>query len=128
MFFQNIQNSFLIKLFLNNFLAISANLEQVSFFLPIFLHPKLGGGVNKSETHFRPIFSPFQLIWDNFDFFHFDQLFFPGGGQKIRNPFPTNFLAISTNLGQPFFFFLYQIHFTTIPGLGGRVGGEIIRK
>ena len=25
----------------------------------------------KSETHFRPFFSPFQLIWDNFDFFIF---------------------------------------------------------
>ena len=45
------------------------------------------------------MFSPFQLIWDNFDFFSFWPNFF-GGGQKIRKLFPTNFLAILANLEQ----------------------------
>ena len=38
-----------------------------------FVRPQIfwGAGAKKSKTYFRPIFSPFQAILYNFDFFHF---------------------------------------------------------
>ena len=85
---------------------VLANLEQVWFlfcqqwwwhfsqfgttliFLFFFFHPKSweGGRVKKSENYFQPISSPFQPIWDNFDIFHFDQIFFGGVGGGSKNP------------------------------------------
>ena len=119
-------------LFLTNFLAISANLEQVWILRQHFLRPKLEGGLfKKSETNFWPIFSEFQQIWNNFDFIpkfkknNFWSIFSPchfghfgvslstffvpnwgeeGMGKNIRKLFLINFLAISANLGQLWFF------------------------
>ena len=67
--------------------SISANWEQSWVFLYKFFLPWFGGGagVNKSKNNFRPIFSPFQPIWSNFDFVHFWQNFFPGGGEGGLN-------------------------------------------
>ena len=50
-------------------------------------------GAKKSKNHFWPIFSPFQAILKNFDFFHFWQNIFVrppiilGGQKKSRNHF-----------------------------------------
>ena len=62
------------------FLAISANLEQILFlnFWQIF-YPGWGG-LKKSKKYFRPIFSPFRPIWNNFVFFFILTQFFSGGG------------------------------------------------
>ena len=66
------------KTFLTNFLAISPNFERLWFFS--FDNKKIvrlanffGGVAKKFKNHFRPIFSPFQAILNNFDFFHFWQ-------------------------------------------------------
>ena len=70
------------KIISDHFLALSANLEQLWFLqLTIFCSPQVVEegtykilkviSVKKSGNSFRPICSPFQPIWDNFDFFPF---------------------------------------------------------
>ena len=93
------------KSFLTNVLAISGKLEQLffSFFFdqiffsaPIvcFLFGGGGEGGQKLKNNFWPIFSPFQAIWNKFDFFLFlttifcfPSHFFLGGGGGYCNFF-----------------------------------------
>ena len=87
----------------SNFLANSGNSEQ----------PKT------SKNHYRPIFSPFQAIFNNFDSFHFWQFFlgtlFLTGGLKsqkiVFNQFSRHFRQFWTTLFFPFWqnFFRYPI-------------------
>ena len=84
--------------------------------------------ISETKTNFRPIFSAFQPIWYNFDFFY--PFFVPnmgrggGVGQQIQKLFPTNFLAISANSGQLWFFSCWPNFFS---GWGGQKIGNYFR-
>ena len=43
-----------------------------------------GGGAKKSKTRFRPIFSPFQVILNNFDFFRYPIKFISANFHLVR--------------------------------------------
>ena len=105
----------------SHFLCISANLEQLGFFsfLPNFVVPKWGAGIQNKKNHFWPIFSPFCRIWNKFVFFR-PQFFRPqlGGGESGNyfwsifstfQPIYDNFDLLST-------FFLPQL------------GGGVVKK
>ena len=58
----------------------------------------LWGGSGTQKKQVWPIFSPFQVIWNNFDFFTFDEKFGKaplfwggGGGQHSKNYFQPIF-------------------------------------
>ena len=90
-----------------------------------------GGGANKSKNCFRPIFSAFQAIPNNFDFliFVFLGTFFGEVGgltnpKNIFDQFPRHFRQFWTTL---IFFYFWQslFHFSF---LWGRGGGLKIKK
>ena len=68
--------------------------------------------VKKSETHFRPIFSAFQPIWDNFSFFNFDQIFVSWrGGKKSETHFWPIFSPVQLIWDNFDFFILTKFFF-----------------
>ena len=85
----------------------------------------LGGGGTKIQKSFWPIFSPFQAILNNFDFFHFWPKFFYGqqkknvGGAKspkiIFDQFCLHFRQFRTTL----IFFIFDKHFFIYLFFGG---------
>ena len=95
------------------------------------------GVAKKSKNHFRPIFFPFQAILNNFDFISFltkqictSPNFFWGGAKKSKTSFSTNFLAISGNFEQLWFFFIFDKKNVYVPqiffGGGGLKSSKII--